>query len=310
MNRYPYKKLLVGLDQSEMDKDLIKAACDISQSSDTEVVYFLNVIREIQVPESLKQEFPDILDKALEERKATLQNTIDDCFKSDKTKVILKVIVEQGSVTKTLLKHTADDDIDLIVLGRKHDKDDGGVLVNRIARRVGCSMLIVPQNTKFDLSNILVPTDFSDYSKNAMDKAISMVKEGPSHKKLTIQNVFQVPVGYHYTGKSFDEFAEIMQAHTGNDYEKFMSEFDTSGIELEPVYSLDKDDDIIHDIYKTALKMDCTLIVVGAKGRTATTALFIGSKAERLIQVNTDVPMLVVRPKGKNAGFIEFLKEL
>jgi nucleotide-binding universal stress UspA family protein len=52
------------------------------------------------------------------------------------------------------------------------------------------------------------------------------------------------------------------------------------------------------------------MIIIGAKGRTAATALFIGSLAERLIQINNKVPLLVTRPKGKNAGIIEYILEI
>lgn len=315
---YKYNKILVGLDQTEMDKDLIKGAHDICKLSGSKVVFFVNVIREIQIPENLQKEFPDILDKAIEERKDKLRETINEHFTAEDVQVVVNVIVEQGSVTKALLKHTVKDGIDLIILGRKNEKKGGGVLINRIARRVGCSLLILPKGTKVDLSNVLVPTDFSNYSKSAMEKAVTLVRKAAkvnkaktsTSQKIVVQNVYQVPVGYHYTGKSFKDFSEIMKAHAKNDFANFSKSFNLENITLEQLYTLDKDDDIISDIYKTAKKVKSSLIVIGAKGLTATTALFIGSKAEKLIQVDTEIPMLVVRPKGKTAGFMEYLKEL
>lgn len=59
-----------------------------------------------------------------------------------------------------------------------------------------------------------------------------------------------------------------------------------------------------------AHEINANAIIIGAKGRTATTAFFLGSIAERLIQLDNDIPLMIVRPKGKNAGFLEFLKEL
>lgn len=307
---YKYNKILVGLDHTEMDLDLIKAASDVCELSGSREVYFVNIIREMNLPEKLKKEFPHILDQAIQERKALLQKSIDETFLCEDVKVLVNVIVEQGQVTKTLLNYSSKEKIDLVILGRKNEKKGGGILVNRIARRVGCSLLIIPKESKLSVETILVPTDFSDYSKSAMEKAVTLMKKSRHPGKIIVQNVFQVPVGYHYTGKSFKEFTEIMKEHAKNDFERFIQHFKLSGVNVEQIYTLDKDDDIITDIYKSAKKYKAGLIVIGAKGRTATTALFIGSKAEKLIQLDTEIPMLVVRPKGKNAGLMDYIKEL
>jgi len=295
-----------------MDLDLIKATSDVCKLSGTKSVFFLNVLREIHIPENLIKEFPHILDQAIADRKAELEAKVKAAFKAKNVDEIkVNVIVEQGQVTKTILNYSEDEKADLIILGRKNEKKGGGVLINRIARRAGCSLLIVPKGSELSLSNVLVPTDFSAYAKSAMEKAVTLVKKSENpDKKIIVQNVYQVPVGYHYTGKSFKDFSEIMKEHARKDYQKFARSFKLDNLKVEQVYTLDKDDDIISDIYKTAKKVKATLIIIGAKGRTATTALFIGSKAEKLIQIDSEIPMLVVRPKGKKAGFREYLKEL
>ncbi|MEQ8583028.1 MAG: universal stress protein [Marinoscillum sp.] len=307
---YKYNKILVGLDHTETDLDLVKAASDVCELSGSKVVYFVNIIRDINLPEKLMKEFPHILDQAIEERRKDLQKTVHDYFKFEGAEVVVNVIVDQGQVTKTLLKHASTEKIDLVILGRKNEKKGGGVLVNRIARRVGCSLLILPKGSQFSVSNVLVPTDFSAYSRSALEKATMLVKKSKAPGKIIVQNVYQVPVGYHYTGKSFKEFSEIMKDHAKNDFAKFTQSMKLDKVNMEQIYTLDKDEDIISDIYKAAKKIKASLIIIGAKGRTATTALFIGSKAEKLIHVDEEIPMLVVRPKGKNAGIIEYIKEL
>ncbi|NQZ77897.1 MAG: universal stress protein, partial [Ekhidna sp.] len=52
------------------------------------------------------------------------------------------------------------------------------------------------------------------------------------------------------------------------------------------------------------------MIVMGAKGRTAASALFIGSKAERMIRINDRIPLMIIRKKGAMAGILETIKEL
>lgn len=308
---YKYSKILVGLDNSDMDKSLIRAASEVCKLSGSKSVYFVNVLKEMNLPDSIKREFPDILDKAIEERQNEIQDKVNKHFNYTEAEVIINVIVDEGQVTKTILKYAGNEKIDLVILGRKNEQKGGGIQITRIARRIACSLLIIPKGADLKLNKVLVPTDFSDYSKKAVEKAATLLRKSKNENAvLTIQNVYQVPVGYHYTGKSFKEFSEIMKDHAKGDYKKFVNEVDLRNIKLEQTYTLDKDDDITKDIYKTAKKIDADLIVIGAKGRTAAASLFIGSKAEKLIQVDSDIPLLVVRPKGKIAGLMEMLREI
>jgi nucleotide-binding universal stress UspA family protein len=289
---------------------LIKAASDICELSGAQEVFFINIIKDFHMPDSLLKEFPGLLDKAVKERQELLEADVKNNFKYSEVKITVNVIVEHGQVTKNLLKIASEEKVDLIVLGRKNEKKGGGVLLNRIARRAGCSLLIVPKGAEFKTDTILVPTDFSDYSKQAMDKAISFARKSKSHVKIVVQNVYIVPTGYHYTGKSFEEFGVIMKENAKKDYHVFINQFDIEGFDVVDVYSLDKDDDIITDIFRSAKTRKANLIIIGAKGRTATTALFIGSKAEKLIQLESHTPLLVIRPKGKRAGLLEYIQEL
>ena len=298
---YKFNKVLVGLDNSEMDVQLIKAACKICQLSGSKEVYFVNIVREFNYPDELVKEFPDIIDKALDERKSQIEANVNEHFQCDVTH---HYIIEQGKPTRFLMGFVAKHKIDLMVLGRKN------VIITRLARRASCSMMVIPKNSKLDFEKILVPSDFSTYSKMAVEKAIVLAKKSTKKPQIIIQNVFQVPSGYHYTGKTYDEFAGIMKANAEKDYAAFSSDFNFGNLPVKVVYSIDKEDDVIATIYHKAKNMHADLIIIGAKGRNATTAIFIGSSAEKLVHLDKDIPLLVVRPKGKTAGLVEYLKEL
>ncbi len=66
---YKLDKILIGLDQSDMDIDLVKAAAYICNVSHTRKIYFINVIRDFSLPDELLKEFPDLLQKGIEDRK-------------------------------------------------------------------------------------------------------------------------------------------------------------------------------------------------------------------------------------------------
>ena len=305
---YKFNKILVGLDNSTMDSQLIKAACAVCRFSGTTDIYFTNVVREFDYPQSLLDEFPDIIERALAERKAQIEQSVKENFVCSDVKI--HYIIDQGKPTRFLMKRINDLKIDLLVLGRKNEKEGGGIIINRLARRASCSLLVIPKNAHLNFSKIWVPSDFSSYSKMALEKAVRIAKKIETKPSITIQNVFQVPSGYHYTGKSFDEFAEIMKENAHKDFLTFSSSINFEGIDHKITYTLDKDEDVIASIVKAAKKAKADLIIIGAKGRNATTAIFIGSSAEKMIQMDSNIPMLVVRPKGKTAGLVEYLKDL
>ncbi len=305
---YKFNKILVGLDQSDMDYELIDAACKMCQLSDSKEVYFMNLIRDFHMPEEVLKEFPDLLEKAIKEREEAIREAVDEQFSCPQVKVTY--VIKQGQPTKEIMKFSQKEKVDLIILGRKNEKENGGIIISRVARRAGCSLLVLPKGHTIDFDKILVPSDFSDYSQIAMEKAIEISEALEKKPEVTVQNVYQVPSGYHYTGKTYEEFAVVMEEHARKDFAKFTANMNISNLNLNTTYTLDKDEDVIGYVYKEAKAQKSKLIIIGAKGRTATTALFIGSKAESLIQIDSDIPLLVVRPKGKKAGLIEYLQEL
>lgn len=305
-----FENILIGLDNTAMDQELIRSVKHISSKASTKKILFVHVIRTANISDSLLKEFPNLIEDALRDRKDSLWNTIKEVFgDEDKSKIELRVV--QGQPTKEIMRQVDAEEIDLVVVGRKKAKRSGGVLINRLARRASCSLLVIPEGkVDLTLNKILVPIDFSVHSHMALECAAELTKNRKQQTEIITQNVFSVPGGYHYTGKTYAEFAEIMKDNAKKDYEQFISDIDIDLSKVKNFYTQDKNDDIIATIYRTAKKLGVDTIMVGAKGRTATTALFIGSAAEKLIQYDTDIPLFVIRPKGKNAGIIEYLKEL
>ncbi len=305
---YKFKKILVGLDKSKVDQQLLEAVCKVCELSGSKDIYFVNYLKDLSVPSRVLAEFPDLVEKAIAERKEELMNQVEKSFSCHG--VTPHFIVKSGDPTKEVIQFTQKEDIDLVVLGRKNKNNGKGILINRLARRASCSLLIIPEQSDFNLNRLLVPIDFSPYAKLALEKGIEIAKWVGKESRVITQNVYQVPSGYHYTGKSFDEFADIMMENAFKDFKNFTIDIDSEGVKVDSVYSLDKDEDIIKQIYKTAKNTKSDVILIGAKGRSSTTAIFIGSKAEKLIQVDSDVPVFVIRPKGKTAGFTELLEDI
>ncbi|MBS9524664.1 universal stress protein [Litoribacter alkaliphilus] len=306
---YQIKKLIVCLDQSPLDETLVKFASFVASINRTEKVYFINVIRNLNIPKEVLKEFPNLIDNMVAERKSQMKNVVDEHFDHD-LPADIALVVKEGQLSKKILKLAHEKSADMIIVGRKVQLPGTSVVTQRLARRASCSLLIVPEGRVPKVDRILVPSDFSDYSKDAMEEAVLIAEKNGGDVEVFCQNVFTVPSGYHFTGKSYQEFTQIMQNHAEVNYKKFIRKIDTKGIKITPLYTKDEDEDPVEDILQMALDLKVDGIIIGAKGRTAATALFIGSLAERLIQLNDKLPLMVTRPKGKNAGLLDYILEI
>jgi len=292
-----------------MDDTLVKFASYITKINQTKKIYFTNIIRNLHIPKEVLKEFPNLIDNMVEERKSQMREVVERNWEGQ-TDAEFVYTVKEGQLAKKVLKLAHEKSADMVVVGRKVELPGSGVGAQRLARRASCTLMIIPENSVASISRILVPSDFSAYSKDALEEAILISEKNDRKIEIFCQNVYTVPSGYHFTGKSYEEFAAIMKTHAEIQYKKFIRKIDTKGVKITPLYTKDEDDDLAQDIIKMAMEIDAHGIIIGAKGRTAATALFLGSMAERLIQLNDKIPLLVTRPKGKNAGILDYILEI
>ena len=179
-----FKKIIACLDLSDLDQSIIKNTCKIAKASGTEEVIFFNVVREFNLPDSLKSEFPGLVEGAIEERKHGLEDNINKYFECDSIKKTL--VVKQGNATKEILSFSVESEADLIVLGRR--ENSSSVLSTRIVRRAACNILLIPENTDIEFNKIHVPVDFSNYSDLSLDTALTLSSD--TEAAIILQNVY------------------------------------------------------------------------------------------------------------------------
>ena len=305
----PIKNILVALDTTEMNETIMAYATFMVNTSKAEKIYFVNIIKNLSIPDEVKKEFPNMEKNALEERENFLKDVIKKSFQVTR-EIQVEYIVKPGRPSKSILSLVKKHGIDVILAGRKHTIPGTGILVPRLARLASCSLLVVPEGSTPGIDKLLVPIDFSKYSKIALKQAINIAKFNKRKTEIVCQNVFTVPVGYHYTGKSYEEFAEVMKKNAMKEFKRFIKDVDSEGIPITEVYSQDINENIASDICDLAKQIKPDAILFGAKGLTATTAIFIGSLAEKLVNMGLEFPIFVTRARGKSSGIIDHIKEM
>lgn len=146
------------------------------------------------------------------------------------------------------------------------------------------------------LSRILVPTDFSDYSKEALDYAIHLARMLKA--KLYLLHVFEWPV-YSDVGVSpgvrpevYEWIKEIKTESSGK-LDRLADEVRRRHVTVHPLF---KEGTPFLEILEAAEETRADLIVVGTHGRTGLAHVLLGSVAERVVR-KSPCPVLTVRPK-------------
>ena len=310
----PIRKILVALDHSSLDSELVDYAQFFVSISEVTDVHFMHEVQ-FNVSSQMKKEFPNLEKETIEQRKKEIAEVISDHFKPKREVKTKFTVTNEANSIKPLLRAIRAGEIDMVMVGSKDPKHGGGTFTHRLARRSPCHVLTVPIGSSSHLKRtnkikkFLVPIDFSDYSKQALERAIMIASRVKDPIEIICQNVYTVPSGYHYSGKSRDEFAEIMKKYAVENFESFVKEIDTKGVILKPIYSDDINEDKTSDIRDLAKKENVDGIIMGSRGKTAA-ALLLGSIAEKLVRNEKHFPILVVRKKGDFEGFIDRIRKL
>lgn len=302
--------IMVGLDFSSADASVLAYTEFLSKAYNPKTTYLVNIITDLDIPDEVLAKYPElgqgVKDSTIEKIKKEL---IEFAPRLPQTQVTFDV--EKGHLLNEFLEYVDEHKIDLVIAGRKKDIDISELMPGKLSRKVRSNILLVPNDVKPQINNILVTIDFSDNSALAFENALELAKV----TKASIKgfHLYSVPTGYYTTGKSYQEFAEIMKGHAEAKYKKFISGFDTSGIEIEMNFVCQEEGNekpFSDLVYNNAKEVKADLIVIGARGRTETAAVFLGSSTEELIIRNTNIPLLVVKDKDKEFGFWEAFKKL
>lgn len=299
---YRYKRILVNFNLDEGDANIIKYVSVISQMAKSEKIYFLYTEKQMDIPAGLIKEYPQLTESAADFARDKIRQSIKNIFEKD-NKQETTIIVNEGQVLDEILKQVRINGIDLVLYGMSKDQPQSRNMAAKLARKVSCSVLVVPEGAGFNLKNLAVAVDFSEHSADAMNTVLAFAKAARV-SKINMIHVYQVPTGYHKTGKSFDEFAEIMKGHAQKQVAEFKSRFDTRGIQIEEHYRLDTKP--VEAIAKDVSENDITFLAVGARGRGAGAAVLLGSISEGLIE-NLNIPVLAVKKKGTSLNILNTL---
>ena len=146
------------------------------------------------------------------------------------------------------------------------------------------------------IERILFPTDFSDFSKNALEYAISLATayKAKLYVLHVIEHIFDVS-GFYVPQLPVTELYKEMENAAQKEIEKFIPQKvkDEIGVENMIVSGTP-----FLEIIRTAREKEADLIVIATHGRTGLEHMMFGSVAEKVVR-KSPCSVFVVKKPGR-----------
>lgn len=293
---YEFKRILVALDLSAMDKTLLRYIAVQHALWGAEKIYFVHVMPDFSMPKNVDAEFHKLFSSEYpvdEKIRDKIALDIEEILGAPKD-VEITVEVREGKPYEKLLHWIDVKEIDLLIVGHKRESEGSGIMPRRVARRAKCDILFITENAQLP-ANILVPIDFSDNSARALQFAVDYSEKLPNGKITSLHIVEAPPEKYYMRTGSGSGFRAILTEAAKKAYHKML---ETHQIDQEAITSVFLEDDYINIAARISDYIednDADLIVLGAQGHTALEKFFYGSVTERLVEASISKPVLVIR---------------
>jgi nucleotide-binding universal stress UspA family protein len=286
------KRIGVFLKNTIIDEAVLAFASHIGRDPQRQL--YIAHVRNPQDPESHAPPSAEEFDRAIRER-------IGDATKGTITTAVL-----QGDQMEQILRAARDQDLDLMVLGRKLPSSQIGLgaKIARIVRKSPCSVLIVPELCLPHFDRIMAAVDCSSHSRLALEAAIEIARTAPGHRQVVAVSVRNIPIGYDVAGATFVEAAERQRQRGMEDLKNFIASTDAEGVNIEPMVLLSSDPALTITHAAMARKMD--IVIVGSRGSSGTAAALLGATSERLL-MTCAAPTLIIKRKGETLSLLEAL---
>ncbi len=333
---YKLKRILAPIDFSAQDEQIITFLSAIARMVDVEEIFFLHVIPQDHWTKEPGYSTGQSIEELLESKFAT---GVAEHFKDHPTQIHFRI--KHGSKAETIVTYAKNKMIDLIAIGKKRfrpdpspkpvpeealkyshpiefltsspivEKESSGYLVRKVANISPCSMLIIPENLPATISHVIVPVDFNDASKVAMEKAYEISFQSANNPKIDCLHVFSAPINGFHTGMNYKDWIDSIAEGRRRAFEDFFKKTripERSAVNCKFIH--DPEGDSAKVIARYAQQIKASAICIGTEGRSFLASLILGDVAERLLAYELRQPLFIIKDRTKNIGFFDALFKL
>jgi nucleotide-binding universal stress UspA family protein len=301
------RTIIVAAALDERDATTLQHAGRIARATGASELYLAQVAPHTEWPTELGGLHPaPVSDEG--EIEAQLTQLLDAHRKLLPDGAQIQRVMRRGVVVTELARLAAQHSADLVCIGRRLQDDHDPLTESavKLVRKAPCSVFVVPQGAPAQYRTILVPIDFSDRSADALQLGVCIAGASPG-ASITVQHVYSVPVGYHKTGRSYEEFAQTMRRLAEQEWASWLPRLDFRGVPWSMRFDLG--DKAPKAILAAADEIHADLMVMGSHGRTRPSTVLLGHAADSVCS-KTARPLLCVKQKGEVVHLLRALLEV
>ena len=298
--------ILLARDFSSVSNRALRYAFDLAaRSGATLHVLHAEVLRHADRAEETPTPTMDV-----DALRADLKRTNTGAAEAIDAVEVVEVVRRDISPGPAILNYAADADVDLIAMGTRGRRGVRRLLLGSVAeevvRRADCPVLTVRGQTENDrpvsvgtLRRILVPVDFSDYSREALRTARDWAAlYGASLDLLHVVEEDLHPAFYVGGVKSIYDAVPDLDDKVRAKLQTFADEVDDGN---GAVRTHVRTGAVASGITTFVDEHDVDLVALSTHGRTGLEEFFLGSVAEKVVR-HVPCPVLTVKAFGRSLG--------
>lgn len=283
----PIKKILVGLDLSNLDQSLIKYSSFFADMIGVEKVYFVHNIKRYEISEMLENELENVdLEELITEE---LRETIEENFTSE---VEWDVLISDDPYTESLISYIINKyQINLLMMGNKNNEKGSGIVGFKLLRTTRCLFLWVPETAQNKIEKVWIGTDFSNSSKKCFPYAQFL--KSKQDFKLEAVHVYSLPV--HFSPYVNDSKIEPkMKEYVNKKFINFFKKIENSD-DITQTKIMGREVNVANRLKKEAYRNNVNLLMMADKGGNTFSNLSLGSVTEDLFTNELNIPLLIIK---------------
>lgn len=280
-----YRKILVAFDGSASAANALKQAIALSRQEHC-------WIKALAVVPSYEGDIelvgvPDIAE-VLSGPTESLVNAARSIAREEDAELITDV--EQGEPFEQIVAVAEDESCDLIIMGRRgHRRLERMLLGSVTARVIGHShkdVLVVPRDAAIDFGHLLVAIDGSEYSRNALRKALELAETyGSTVAAVAVADIYP------------EFYADAPRVVEGLEKKALAALEDARSLAAEYGVALVAEmrrGDVVDEVISYARDTAASVIITGGRSRSGLRRFIMGSVTEKVIGL-APCPVLVAR---------------
>lgn len=294
------KHWLVSLDLSNMDDILIGYTAFLTSIIKPKTITFFHTVESGPTALELAEQFPEIdsEEEFLDLIRSELNDKVRGHFNDDSIEI--RMVIKTGKPADQIIDIVNSIEPDLLLMGKKVGYAGEGVVPKRILKYVAASLLLVPENSRYNLKNVLAPIDFSEQSAKAVRTAKKLADGG----NVTAQHIYRYRAQFFPYSLSEKDKKEVDQKVTRN-LDDFKEKYGL-GNDVNYVLSIQKKERVADVVYNQAMGDQTDLIIVSSKSKMMNS--FVSHDfTDKMVDYAFGIPLLVQKNKEKHQKFLKSL---